>query len=442
MLELIKKLYPHAMAPVSPGTDRVVDLLCQELDFTVHEYASGMEYNGWTVPQSWEVLKAELYKEHLLIFDGTVNPLAVFGYSQSFQGTLTLDELHPHLSSRPDFPSAYGYHCDLYYKPHLKDWGFSIPHHLRMSLTPGTYHVDLETRFTSGTMKVLDYFLPGKSRDTILFNAHNCHAFQANDDLSGVAVGVELMRRLAQQENYFSYRLIIAPEHFGTVFYLANLPREVRETFKYCTFLEMLGNDNRLLLQRTFNGDTWIDKAAEHYLRQYTARPEIDDFRTSVGNDETVWEAPGYEVPTLSLSRWPFAEYHTTYDSPENIHPDKLDEALKVVLGYLNILETNRTVERCFEGLIALSNPKYDLYKPVWDPSKGLESSSQRDFQWNRLMNYVPRYFNGEMTILEIADRHDLPYEDVYTYLTRFQEKGLVKFAEVPAAANGRKSWS
>ncbi len=436
MLELIKKLYPHAMAPVSPDSDKVAELLCRELDFTVHEYPSGMEHNGWVVPHSWEVVKATLYKENLLIFDGMVNPLAVFGYSQSFQGTLSLDELLLHVSSRPDYPAAYGYHCDLYYKPHINDWGFSMPHHLRMSLTEGTYYVDLETRFKSSTMKVLDYFLPGKTTDTIILNAHNCHAYQANDDLAGVVVGIEVMRELAKRDNYFSYRLIIAPEHFGTVFYLANCTEALRSTFKYCTFLEMLGNNNRLLLQRTFNGDTWLDKAAEHVLKMYTENPEIDDFRTSVGNDETVWEAPGYEIPTISLSRWPFLLYHTTYDNPDNIHVDKLEESVRVVLDYINILETNCTMERCFNGLIALSNPKYDLYKPVWDPSKGIESTSKRDFQWNRLMNYVPRYFTGEMSILEIADKHDLPYNDVYLYLRQFEKKGLVKFASLPIAAH------
>ena len=34
-------------------------------------------------------------------------------------------------------------------------------------------------------MKVLEYTLPGSSSETIIINAHNCHPFQANDDISG-----------------------------------------------------------------------------------------------------------------------------------------------------------------------------------------------------------------------------------------------------------------
>jgi len=437
MLDLIKKIYPYALAPVAPDTDKIADILCQELDFTVHEYPSGETYNGWTIPQSWEINHARLYYEGVLLFDGTDNPLSVFGYSQSFQGDLTLDDLIPHLSSRPDFPAEVGYHCDFYYKPHIKDWGLSIPYHLFKSLRPGNYHVDLQTTHRDGTMKVLDFHLPGKTTDTILFNAHNCHAIQANDDLAGVAVGVEVLKTLQERDdNYFSYRLIIAPEHFGTVFYLANLDKATRDTFKYCTFLEMLGNDNRLLLQRTFNGNTWIDEAAQHVLK-YTKSPEVVNFRDSVGNDETVWEAPGYEVPTLSLSRWPFDEYHTTLDTPENLHEDKLQEAYDVVMDYIQIMETNTTITRNFEGLIALSNPKYDLYIPMWDPSKGVEMGDVK-VEWNKFMNYVPRYFTGEISILEMAQRHNLPYKDTYEYLKKFEAKGLVNFDPVPMAARNQ----
>jgi aminopeptidase-like protein len=433
MLELIRLLHPHAMAPVSSGADVVAELLCQHLPFTVHAYPSGAEHNGWIVPQKWEVKQALLYREGELVFDGRSSLLGVFGYSRSFQGELTWEELRPHLSSRPDFPEVCGYHCDLYYKPHLADWGFSIPHRLYERLGAGRYQVDLQTEFSDGEMKVLDYFLAGESPLTLAFNAHNCHPVQSNDDLAGIAVGIEVMRALAERDRRrYSYRLVIAPEHFGTVFYLAGLSREERARFVGCTFLEMLGNDNRLLLQRSFSGDSWLDWAAEHVLRHHASDVQVSDFRTSVGNDETVWDAAGYEIPTVSLSRWPFPQYHTEYDNPEHIHPQRLEEAVQVVLAYIDILETNCTVERQFEGLVALSNPKYGLYKPMWDPSKGLNPYTAQQVAWNRFMNYVPRYFDGRISILEMAERHGLPYRAVYDYLCAFKAKGLVRFAPTP----------
>ena len=60
------------------------------------------------------------------------------------------------------------------------------------------YSINLETSFEEGTMKVLEYVLHGESEDSIIMNAHNCHAFCCNDDLSGVAVGIEVIRNLAK----------------------------------------------------------------------------------------------------------------------------------------------------------------------------------------------------------------------------------------------------
>ena len=37
-------------------------------------------------------------------------------------------------------------------------------------------------------MLVYDYYLEGSTKDEIIFNAHNCHPYQANDDISGCAV--------------------------------------------------------------------------------------------------------------------------------------------------------------------------------------------------------------------------------------------------------------
>ena len=60
MMDLLRELYPHRMAPVSDGADQVVRRLGQELPLTVHEYPCGAEHNGWVVPRKWEVLKAEI----------------------------------------------------------------------------------------------------------------------------------------------------------------------------------------------------------------------------------------------------------------------------------------------------------------------------------------------------------------------------------------------
>lgn len=428
MLELLKRIYPLRLAPNSPDTDKAIEILKEYLPFEVYEFNPGEEYNGWAVPLSWEVLKAEIRKNGELIYDGKKHPLGVMGYAQSFQGKVSLEELKKHLTYREDWPEAIGYHCDYYYKQWFSDWGFSIPYKVYERLEDDMYEIDLQTSFQQGTMKVCDFFLQGEKEDTIVINAHNCHAAQANDDITGVVVGVELMKRLSSRKNRYSYRLIIAPEHLGTVFYLAHIPKELAKTFKYGIFLEMLGNDNRLALQESFTGESLIDRVSHHYLKFHSPSYFSDKFRKIVGNDETVWEAPGYEIPTVSISRSPYPEYHTSMDNEDIVKEENLKEGVDTVLGIVHILETNCAIRRRFEGLVALSNPRYDLYiTPGTDPSIPMERDEDRT-KFNYLMDCLPRYFDERMTILDIAIKHDIDYEKLYHYLLKFKEKGLIEF--------------
>jgi aminopeptidase-like protein len=303
-----------------------------------------------------------------------------------------------------------------------------MPYSLYEKLEDGEYDVEIETIFSQGTMKVCDYYLAGETKETIIFNAHNCHAAQANDDIAGLVAGIELMKRLSKRKNRFSYRLIIAPEHLGTVFYLDNLPAGQVKALKYCFFLEMLGNRNRLALQETFTGATELDRACRHYLKFRSPGHVSDKFRKIVGNDETVWEAPGYEIPTVSISRSPYKEYHTSMDNEDVIEEGMLEEAVSAVLGIVDILETNRAIKRNFKGLIALSNPKFDLYiAPGTDPSIPMDKTEDRK-KWNYLMDCLPRYFDSKTTVLDIAEKHDIEYEVLLNYLRKFEAKGLITF--------------
>jgi hypothetical protein len=95
--------------------------------------------------------------------------------------------------------------------------------------------------------------------------------------------------------------------------------------------------------------------------------------------------------------------------------------------GIIEILETNSMLKRKFSGLIALSNPRYDLYIGIDDPSIDIKVPEKQK-KWHALMNYLPRYFNENTSILDIAIKHDVPYDELYNYLLRFREKGLVEF--------------
>jgi aminopeptidase-like protein len=434
MYKLLKQLSSLRLGPVTPDTDKSIDILTDELPgATVHEFVSGSKHNGWQVPDNWYVTKAEIWNdEEELIYDGFANPIRVIGYSRSFSGTIDRDELSNHLFTHSFRADAEPYHCDLYYKQNTSNWGFSVSQNWLDALDPGNYRVELKTVHKPGTMKVFEYTLPGETEEIIVLNAHNCHAGQSNDDISGIVVGVEVMRRLSRlKTRRYTYRLVVAPEHFGTVFYLASHTQKQIDDYVGGLFIETVGNDNRLAMQSSFTGDTRIDKACETVLRYAEPGFEKLGFRELIGNDETVWEAAGYEIPMPQLIRFPYPEYHSNFDNPDCISPLKLEETVGRVLDIFDVLERDVVMLRKFTGLLALSAPEYDLYvSPGTDPSQS-GTSPENDSNWYKLMTDLPRLFDGSKSVNEICAKYDLPFSEVRDYVQKFADKDLIDLEPV-----------
>lgn len=405
---------------------QLMDLLSQIVPLWIHRFASGREHNGWVVPHDWRVRKAEIRRDGRVVFDGLCHPLAVAGYSSSFSGRVSKAELDEHVFYRDSLPEAYVFHSVYNYRPWQKHWGFCIPWNEYRTWPDGEYEVDLDIAFEDGEMLVADAVIEGESPQTIVFNAHTCHPCQANDDMAGVFVLLELFSRLRRRKLHWTYRLVLAPEHLGTVFYIASLGESELRSIRLGVFAEMLGSDGPLVLQKSFSGESRIDHVAEDVLSRIEPDLHVGAFRTIVGNDETVWEAPGVEVPMISVSRWPYPEYHSSFDSLDIMHPEKLNEAVDALEAMVDVLEADRVVQRRFTGLVALSNPKYDLYVERPDPvvEKGL---TEEDLRFGEMQDRLPRYFDGEKTLFEMAREFGVDFRKLRAYLDRFEEKGLVE---------------
>lgn len=440
MIELARELCAFRTGVVADGNpplfERIRAELPPALGMTLHHWRSGERHNGWLVPQNWRVKKALLYKDGKQVFDGTVHTLGVAYYSKSFSGKLDWKELEPKLVTNAQLPDAYMFHCMWQYRPWDVDWRLCVPYRLWSQLGPGRYQVELETEYEPGEMLVAQIDKKGESDQTFVLHSNNCHPHMANDGFAGTAVLIRLMQALAEKRTRFSYRLLIGPEHLGTVFYLRDLPRAHLERLAGCVFEEMPGTRGAIKAARTFRGDSSLDRAFAHAVKHRTKDGTIVPWRKGAGNDETVWEAPGYEVPTVEVTRCedqfaPYREYHSSLDTPDLMQPEQLDEMLDVLTAVIGVLEGNAVPRRRFDGLICLSNPEYDLYQERPDPAvaKGLATDSEK---WGHLLDCLFRYLDGDMTVLDIADRHDLPFEPVLAYLKKFEAKGLVALAPAP----------
>ena len=112
---------------------------------------------------------------------------------------------------------------------------------------------------------------------------------------------------------------------------------------------------------------------------------------------------------------------------------EQIRELYEIFRATVRIFENNAFIKRRFDGLICLSNPDYDLYQERYDPTvkKNLPEDSDA---WGYLQDCLLRYMDGTKTVLDIAERHSLPFDRVHSYLRQFEQKGLVEFEFAPVS--------
>jgi aminopeptidase-like protein len=434
-LSLTRELCAIPSGIVHDGNTRLFARIADELPLTMHRFRSGDAFNGWQIPEKWTVETATIHKDGNLVFDGRDSPLGVAAYSDSFQGSIDLEDLRPRLFSRSDHPDAHFWHCSWLYRPWERHWGFCPPHRVVAGLPPGRYDIDLRTRYEPGEMLVAHHDHRGRSDRTIVFHSNTCHPHMANDGLAGTAVMIRLFQWLAGQDTRYTYRLLLGPEHYGSIFYLRDQSQAEIERYLGGVYGEMMGTDGPFVVAGTFTGDHYLDRVFRHVVSRHARQSRFVGFRASAGNDETVWEAPGYEVPFIqvnrSLSRHNhFPEYHSDLDTPDLMDHGQLDEFFEAFKRVIELIETDAVLHRRFNGLIALSNPAYNLYVSRPDPALDHTMNGEQPDTWGHLQDCIVRYFEGDMTILDIAERHDLDFFELRAYLESFRDKGLVSFSQ------------
>jgi aminopeptidase-like protein len=212
-------------------------------------------------------------------------------------------------------------------------------------------------------------------------------------------------------------------------------------------FVGMSGAPSPFLFQRSSGATASIDRAIEHVLKYSAKDARIAEFREEIGNDETAFDCVGVDIPCASLLRERMAHYHSSDDTPDNVHDDKFEEMVDVVLKAIDVLEQNAALQGTFSGLPCLANPEIDLYLgrlfmsgfsvPANDTARRLieslpgESHRRDALRWeanmNRLMTLLPALANGRTTTLELAERSGVPFAVAHAYTNLWVQKGLLQ---------------
>lgn len=411
---------------VSDGFDAALERLRREspLQMDILEYPSGSEAWTWIIPDKWACHEAYLERmngERLI--DYRNDPLHCASYSSSFEGVVTRDELFEHLHTNSFFSDAIPWR----FKYYRTDWGLCCSADLKKTLSDEEYKVVIRTEHTPGKLKVGEVVVKGETDAEIIICAHLCHPTMVNDDLSGVVVGMEVMRHLMTLPNLrYTYRLLLTPETIGSIAWLSS-HEELIPKIQGGLFLEMVGTDCPHALQMSFTGDTEIDQCILSAVKEHDPDSWNDAFRRIIGNDERQFNAPGVRIPMLSLSRvfhpssgkWPYPEYHTDKDRVELINWDRLDDSVELVLNIINRLEENRYPVNLFHGEVFAT--RYGLFVDFFTDQEG---------NWS-LFDIIQRV-DGSHTVNQIATTCGISFGSVMKTLKDLKQHELIRFSDTP----------
>jgi aminopeptidase-like protein len=406
MYDLVAELYPFCRSITGDGVRATLDAIGKRIPLDRHEVPTGTPVLDWTVPREWNVRDAWIANARgERVVDFRASNLHVVGYSVPVRARMTLAALRPHLHTLPAQPDWIPYRTSYYQEA----WGFCLTANQLTRLEredaqapDAEYEVVIDSTLAPGALSYGECVVPGREADEVIVSAHVCHPSLANDNLSGIAVAVELARHLAHRAPRYSYRFIFAPGTIGAITWLARNEARVGR-IRHGLVLAGVGRSAPFLYKRSRRGDAEIDRAAAHVLTHTGGEHGLVDF-TPYGYDERQYGSPGFNLAVGSLSRGAhgsFPEYHTSADDLTFVTPAALAGSLACVGEIVAVLEGNAT---------------YVNTQPRGEPQlgrRGLYRAMGGPGATEMAMLWVLNQSDGRHSLLDIAERAGLPFVDV-----------------------------
>lgn len=427
--KLINLLYPFDYSITGIHNDLSCEILQTILPFKVSSYPTGTELNGWVVPRAWRLNYLRVFKDGKLLFEFTDHPFCVPKNTISIDvDNLSYQELIGRINrSVTGYSDDFVYDWRNLYRNSPLDWSLCLTEDMISQLAEGSvYRVAIDSTFYDSALKVLEFDTHPDIETTIVVNAHNCHPYQANDDISGIVAGILLAQLWAKElEPRFNLRLLIAPELYGPMFYLDSLGEN--GNFLGAVLLKGIGNSGTLKLQQSVQESSLVSEVATRLFHEKDSSNLIHSFRTLYGNDEIVFENPPYCIPTITLTRIPFTEYHNSSDIPARISTASVIQTIEVAHQILKACNGNTAYHWASKGLPKLSDLTQGLYKPT--RAQGIHNLGDGEIEkrWHVLMNCLPALVHQGADALFLSKKFDLPLLEIIEYVAKWEAAGFLK---------------
>lgn len=416
MYDLMATLYPICRSITGEGVRETLRLIQKYILLEMREVASGTKVFDWTVPLEWNVSDAYvLNQEGKRVIDFKEHNLHLMSYSTPIRRKMSLTELRPHLFTLPDHPEWIPYRTS-YYK---ENWGFCLRHADFERLPDGEYEVVIDSYLQPGSLTYGEVYLQGELPDEILISCHVCHPSLCNDNLSGITVAVKLAETMAACQRRYSYRFLFIPGTIGSITWLAQNEERISRV-KHGLVLTGVGDGGTITYKKSRRGNAEIDRAMAHVLKHSEKPSTIIDF-FPYGYDERQYCSPAFNLPIGCVMRTPhgeYPEYHSSADNLNFVKAESLVESYDRCLEVLQLLEENR--------IYVNQNPKCEpqlgrrgLYRAV----AGHQEKQSRELA----MLWTLNGSDGSATLLDIADRADIPFRYLHAAAIELERVGLLR---------------
>lgn len=418
----VETLFPICRSITGPGLRDTLRYIGTCVPVELKEIASGTPVLDWEIPKEWIVRGAAIRAlDGRCVVDFANNNLHLVQYSVPVDRVVPREELDQHLQSLPAQPDLIPYRTTYY----AETWGFCLPHKVRMAMTDAAYHVSIDTSLISGSLSYAECVLTGQQSSEFLISVHCCHPSLANDNLSAIAVAIELSRLLLQRSaRRWTYRFLFIPGTIGAITWLA-LNRETVQRISHGLVLSCLGDAAPPTYKCSRRGNAPIDRYARHALAQAGHGGRVLEF-VPYGYDERQYCSPGFNLPVGCLMRSPngtFPEYHTSADNLSFISDAAMADSLATLLRIIDLAEADAT----WINTSPYGEPQLGR-RGLYAKMGGQGAPGAPDATLDQLaMLWVLNLCDGRHSLLDIAERSRKPFSAIVAAATALHRAGLLR---------------
>jgi aminopeptidase-like protein len=409
------KIYPICRSITGNGLRDTLQHIRAHIPLEIHEVPTGTAVFDWTIPREWNIRDAYIKSERgEKVVDFARSNLHVMSYSVPVRRRVSLDELKKHIHTLPEQPDLIPYRTSYY----AENWAFCMAHRQFESLRDENYEVMIDSTLADGYLSYGEYLHKGESEDEVLFSAHVCHPSLASDNCSGVALLTQLAKRMAGVKTRYSYRFLFAPGTIGAITWLAR-NEERTQRIKHGLVISMVGDGGGPTYKKSRRGNAKIDRAMLHSLRHSGLTPTVLDF-FPYGYDERQYCSPGFDLPVGLFQRSRFGsipQYHTSADNLDFIRPEHLSQSYRIIVSTIDILEN----DTAFCNAMPKCEPQLGrrgLYGAIGGDKDAAAA--------NLAMLWILNLSDGKHSLLDIAQRADLPFGMIRSTAEQLKQYGLL----------------